>query len=110
MPYKYRLTITKDNTITEQYIDNKTELCSILNVSMSALNNILLGRVKNKYNFLKIEKIFIPPKTKKYAEEHKKIAQRDATRRCLRKKKLQEQINKQDELQEHILNNIKQLQ
>ena len=54
MPYKYRLTIIKDNNITEQYIDNKTELCSILNVTMAALGNILLGRIKNKYNFLKI--------------------------------------------------------
>lgn len=106
MPYKYRLTITKDDNITEQYVNNKTELCAILNVSMSALGNILLGRVKNKYNFLKIERVFIPPKTKKNEKEYKKFAQREATRKCLRKKKLKECINKQEELQLEILNNM----
>ena len=101
MPYKYRLTITTDDKITEQIVDNKDQLCKILNVSKAVLGHILFGEVKQKYNYLKIERIFIPNKEKNKVE-YDKVMHREANRKYLIKKKLEKIENNKKVKEEHI--------
>jgi len=100
MPYKYRLTITSNNNINQQLVDNKDELCKILNISKAVLGHILLGEVK-KYNYLKIERIFIPNKDKNRVE-YEKAMHREASRKYVIKKKIEKLENREKIVNDHI--------
>jgi len=77
--YKYKLTITTDDNITQKILDSKQAVCDILNISVATLTNILLGRVKNKYNYIKIERVIIP--NKKNKEEYEKAIRKENYKR-----------------------------
>ena len=86
--YKYRLTIKNDDSFSIHIIDTKNDICKLMNISMSALNSILSGKVKHKYNFLTIERIYMPPNIKGFEDEYKKAMQRERSNKFLLKKKI----------------------
>lgn len=107
MPYKYRLTINTNDNITYKLVDNKEELCKILDINMSTLGNIMAGRIKNKYNYITIEKIKIYDKNDN--EEYKKMISREASRKYAikqRLKKLEEKKKKEEEYKNKIVTNL----
>lgn len=104
--YKYRITINNDNDINQYILDTKDEICKMLNVSLATLNSIIAGRIKNKYNFLKIERIYMPPNVKGYEEDHKQAVHREACRKYFLKTRKLKNENKES-IKNQIINNIK---
>ena len=64
--YKYKLTIkVSDTENQERILARKEDICTTLGMSISALNNFMLGRTKQKYDYLTIERVFMPDEKKK---------------------------------------------
>ena len=110
MPYKYRLTITTDSNITQKLVDNKQSVCDILNITMSTLTNILVGRIKNKYNYIKIERIVIP--SKKNKEEYAKVIRKETAKKYefnRKIKKLEKLKMEEEEYKNKIISNLENI-
>lgn len=91
MPNKYKITIKISETETQQKIlSSKDEICKALNISISALNNFLLGRTKHKFDYLTIEKITVEDEKKELTDEEKeekRKKQREANKRFNERRK-----------------------
>jgi len=83
----YKVTIKlDDNNFQIKYVKSRTELAKLLNVSKNTLDNIIANRIKNKYNFITIERIHLE-EPNSVDIESKKEAQRQANKRFNEKKK-----------------------
>ena len=92
--YKYKLIYTISETDKkEKILDTKDDICKALGISISALNNFLIGRTKHKFDYLTIEKIHTPPPKRERKpltdeeKEERKIKQREANKRFNERRK-----------------------